>query len=214
MQQFTYDALLFDLDGVLLDSEPLHFEAWRRVLAPWGIDLDWDAYRTHCIGVADQDMLQFLAQRAPQPVSASKLWEQYPEKNRLFIRLIQERPPVPPELDRALERLHERGLPMAVVSSSGRADVLAALEAAKLKPFFRLILCREDVRSPKPDPEPYLKAAALIGASRPLVFEDSQAGLESARRAGFDVIQVREPAELPPLLWRLADQGLVLSQQP
>ena len=58
-----YEAILFDFDGVLLDSEPLHFACWRQVLLPLGIELDWETYRDHCIGVADRDMVEFLAGR-------------------------------------------------------------------------------------------------------------------------------------------------------
>jgi len=195
-----YDALLFDLDGVLIDSEPLHWQAWQMVLSRFGIELDWETYRTQAIGVEDREMLELVARRAGQPVEVEALWGQCQEKSRIFLELLAKARPVPEGLPHLLATFQQRHIPMAVVSSSRRLEVLGALEACNLRSFFTEVVAWEDVRHPKPDPEPYQLAAQRLGARKPLVFEDSQVGVRSARAARFDVIQVEHPRQLPDLL--------------
>ena len=79
-----YDAILFDFDGVLVDSEPVHWQCWSEVLAPAGIVLDWQTYERECIGVTDRAMLEALAPLANPPVTVDSLWPRYAEKRSLF----------------------------------------------------------------------------------------------------------------------------------
>src|SRR5581483_6383312 len=67
-----YDAILFDFDGVLIDSEPLHFACWAEVLAPLGVRLEWEFYSRHCIGIDDREMLRMMATRSDPP----RAWEE------------------------------------------------------------------------------------------------------------------------------------------
>jgi HAD superfamily hydrolase (TIGR01509 family) len=89
---------------------------------------------------------------------------------------------------------------MAVVTSSNRAEVEPILEKAGLLAYLKAAVYGGDVARLKPAPDPYLKAAELLGAKRPLVIEDSDAGEESGRAAGFDVLRVRESCEVPDAL--------------
>jgi HAD superfamily hydrolase (TIGR01509 family) len=130
-----YDSILFDFDGVLADTEPIHWACWAETLAPLDIELSWETYRANCIGVADRNMLVFLASLAASAVDPESLRPQY------------------------------------------------AVKKARHKPY----------------PEPYLLAAARLKARRPLVVEDSDAGVASARAAGFDVIQVISPVQVAEL---------------
>ena len=66
-----YDAILFDFDGVLVDSEPLHWECWREVVSPYGLDLTWEDYARECIGVSDRKMIQALAEPEAEVASAA-----------------------------------------------------------------------------------------------------------------------------------------------
>ena len=184
-----YDAVLFDFDGVLIDSEPVHWACWAEVLAPLGVELDWATYQRNCIGVADRKMIEFLASRSQPPVPAERLWAEYPLKKRKFLDRVLAEPPFPSATVALLAELNS-SYKLAVVSSSGSAEIEPLLRAAGLRHFFQATVYGDDVRQHKPDPEPYLLAAARLGVVRPLVVEDSIPGVESARAAGFEVLRV------------------------
>src|SRR3974390_1752731 len=92
-----FDAILFDFDGVLLDSEPIHCACWAEVLAPLGVQLDWEYYREHYLGVDDRVMIPLIASSAIPPLDWRTLWAQYPNK-RDCLRKRLERPPFLPQL--------------------------------------------------------------------------------------------------------------------
>src|SRR5947209_19619557 len=87
-----FEAILFDFDGVLLDTEPVHWACWAEVLRGVGLTLTWEYYRDYCIGIDDRDMLRVMAQQADPPRNWDDLWALYPAKKRLF----QERMTDPP----------------------------------------------------------------------------------------------------------------------
>jgi beta-phosphoglucomutase len=190
----TYDSVLFDFDGVLADTEPIHWSCWADTLAPLSIELTWDTYRANCIGVADRDMVVFLASLATHPVNVDSLRPHYATKKELFRRRIEEANPCSGETVELIRSLSDYRL--AVVTSSGRLEVEPVLERAGIRPHLSAIVFGEDVPRHKPAPDPYLLAAERLGAVRPLVVEDSNAGVASARAAGFDVVQVGSPAEV------------------
>jgi len=190
-----YDAILFDFDGVLADTEPLHFRCWREILNPYGIHLDWSTYAKTCIGITDRLMLAQFCDRATPPVELQTLVDQYPRKRELFRELISRELPFFAGCGEFLDSLN--GYPLAVVSSSGRLEIEPALERAGLLNRFDTLVCGGDVRNHKPAPDPYLLAASRLNSQRPLVIEDSAAGVESARAAGFDVLRVKSPGEVP-----------------
>jgi sugar-phosphatase len=92
------------------------------------------------------------------------------------------------------------GYRLAVVSSSGRAEIEPVLEAAGVRRHFQTIVTGEDVRELKPSPEPYRTAAARLGITRALVVEDSPAGIASGRAAGFEVLEIVEAEQMAGLL--------------
>jgi len=191
----AYDAILFDFDGVLADTEPLHFRCWREILNPYGIHLDWNTYAQTCIGITDRLMLAQFCDRATPPVNLQTLVDQYPRKREMFRELISRERPFFAGCREFLDSLN--GYTLAVVSSSGRLEIEPALERAGLLDRFDTLVCGGDVSNHKPAPDPYLLAASRLNSQRPLVIEDSAAGVESARAAGFDVVQVTSPCEVP-----------------
>jgi beta-phosphoglucomutase len=191
-----YDAILFDFDGVLADTEPLHYRCWQEILTPYGIELDWPTYASTCIGISDRLMLAQFCNRASPPVDLDELIARYPAKRDLFRGLITRELPFFEGCREFLDSLKPYRL--AVVSSSGRLEIEPALQCAGLLDRFETLVCGGDVAKHKPAPDPYLLAADRLGARRPLVVEDSAAGVESARAAGFDVIRVGSPTEVPP----------------
>ena len=193
-----YDAILFDFDGVLLDSEPLHCACWAEVLAPFGVKLTWEEYGPRYAGLDDRAMLQTIASEARPPLDWEKLWERYPAKKELFCLRMKD-PVFPAGLPALLERLYGK-YKLAVVSSSARIEIEPPLEVRNLRRYFGALVGGSDVPRIKPAPDPYLLAARLLGAQAPLVVEDSPAGIASGRAAGFPVLEVRSAAEMPDQL--------------
>jgi beta-phosphoglucomutase-like phosphatase (HAD superfamily) len=197
--KYSHDAILFDFDGVIMDSEPVHFDCWQQVMRPFGIEMDWDRDYQHIVGVADYVMIEYFAGRCDPPCDPAALWAKYELKCELFIDRMVGDPPVAQATRDLLAELDGQ-IRMAIVSSSGSTSVAPLLEAAGLRHHFELLVCREHVERPKPDPQPYLIAASKLGASAPLVVEDSESGAASGRAAGFDVLQVRSADEVADLV--------------
>ena len=189
-----YDAILFDFDGVLADSEALHYACWVEILTPHGIDLTWDNYQANCIGITDRAMLEVLRQQVDPPYDIDLLWPEYPHKKALFREKAAAKPPIAESTKELILSL--AGQPIAVVSSSGRAELTPVLESAGLLACFKTLVCFEDVTLLKPHPEPYLEGARRLGAQNPLVIEDSDAGVASGQAAGFNVLRLKHPDQL------------------
>lgn len=191
----SFDAVLFDFDGVLADSEPLHYEVWCEVLAPYGFEMDWDTYVRDCIGISDRLMVErFCATQTP-PLDFETIYALYPTKKEILSRRMIEKMPF---LDETVRLLRDIALPMAVVSSSSRNEVELPLLQAGIRDRFSALVCGLEAGKLKPAPDPYLMGAEMLGAARPLVVEDSEAGEQSGRAAGFEVLRVTSPAEVAP----------------
>jgi HAD superfamily hydrolase (TIGR01509 family) len=199
----AFDAILFDFDGVLLDSEPVHCACWAAALETVGVRLTWEFYRGHCIGIDDREMVRMLAARSHPPRDWRELWALYPLKKQLFQQRMAAHPPFHPALHGLLAELHAHHK-LAVVSSSAVSEISPLLDAGGLRGHFDTVVGGDDVTCHKPAPEPYLLAAARLAARTPLVVEDSEAGIASGRAAGFEVLPVRNPAEVPDLVRRVA----------
>jgi beta-phosphoglucomutase len=201
-----FEAILFDFDGVLLDSEPVHCACWAELLAPLGVALNWEYYRQHGVGVDDREMLRMVAAGSNPPRKWEELWALYPAKKKLFQARMAQSPPFDPSLDGFLGELH--GVyKLAVVSSSSTTEIALILAAGGIRRHFDTLVCGEDVQHHKPSPEPYLLAAQRLGVRTALVVEDSPVGMASGRAAGFEVVVVSGPADVRErVLGRLANK--------
>jgi beta-phosphoglucomutase len=195
----AFDSILFDFDGVLLDSEPIHWTCWAEVLAPLGVTLTWEFYRDYCIGIDDREMLRMMATQSDPPKDWTAMWEQYPAKQVLFRKRMEKNPPFDPALTALLGELHKE-YALAVVSSSACGEIDPLLVAGGLRGYFRTIVGGGDVQRHKPEPDPYLLAAERLGVKNPLVLEDSAAGIASGRSAGFEVLPIPHPGQVAELL--------------
>jgi beta-phosphoglucomutase len=191
-----FDSILFDFDGVLMDSEPVHFACWREVLLPLGVSLEWGYYLDYGIGIDDKLMLQRLA---GDERDWRELWAQYPAKKELFHSRMLAAPPFPEGLAALLEDLRA-AYRLAIVSSSSCPEIEPLVERAGLRHYFATIVGGDSVTRHKPAPEPYLLAAERLQARAPLVIEDSAAGAAAGRAAGFAVLEIRHPTELESAL--------------
>ena len=190
-----FEAILFDFDGVLLDSEPVHCACWAEVLAPLGVTVEWEYYRQYGVGVDDREMLRTMAARCDPPRNWEELWAQYPTKKRLFQARMAQLPPFDPSLDGFLGELH--GVyKLAVVTSSATTEIAPILAAGGIGRHFDTLVGGEDVKRHKPAPDPYLLAAERLGVRAALVVEDSEPGMASGRAAGFEVLAVDGPADV------------------
>jgi beta-phosphoglucomutase len=181
-----YDALLFDFDGVLADTERVHHRAWNQTLEPLGIQLDWAAYQKNFVGVADEVALRERLHIVDQGVDRDGL---VARKQALFRQGLEESQPFLADTVRLLEEISSM-YTLAVVSSSYRSEVEPPLIRGGIRTCFQLLITGEDIQNFKPSPEPYLLAAERLGARQPLVIEDSDAGVAAGRAAGFEVLRV------------------------
>jgi pseudouridine-5'-monophosphatase len=181
-------AAIFDLDGLLLDTEPLYFQATTEVLARYGRTLERDVLRRH-IGIPSVETMRLLANHYTIPVPPAEL---NADRHAILDRLLPTAAPRPGarELTDALRAAH---VPIAVGTSS-TADTLAL----KLEPHrdwfahFDCIVTSDDVPRGKPHPDIFLRAAELLGQPPEscVVFEDARSGVEAARAAGMAVVMV------------------------
>lgn len=187
-------AIFFDFDGVLVDSEPLHWETWAEVLKPQGIDVSFEDYSRRFIGVSSREMVRLLCQEAGRPFDLERFQAWYAEKRALYASRDLD---VPDELARFL-RHNLNGYRLGVVSSSRRSEVEPCLERSGIRTRLDVLVCAEDAAALKPSPAPYVRAGELAGipAAECLVVEDSDAGQQSAQGAGMQVVRVAGPGEV------------------
>lgn len=197
-------AVIFDLDGVLVDSEPLHIEAWRVLFAREGMDVSDGEYR-YGIGMLDADWIAWLFERRGRTTEPA--WWQA-EKRDIYRGVLAANVRPFPGVVALVRRLEAAGLALAVASNSWRENIETVLNATGLGGCFDVLIGKEDVQRAKPDPEPYLRTARGLGVapSACTVIEDSALGIRAARRAGMRCIAV--PNSLPPE--RLAEADLIL----
>jgi len=200
LKDLQYDSILFDFDGVLADTEPLHYQCWKKVLAGFGVELPWDYYSRNCIGTSEHDTIRAYLGLSTPPLEFDQLWAEYPRKKELFRELILREVPLAGGAKELLGELRDAGCRMAVVSSSNRREVEPALVTAGVREYFEALVCGMEVARLKPAPDPYLRAAELLGSRRPLVVEDSAAGVASAQAAGFDYVRVMSVEEMASMV--------------
>jgi HAD superfamily hydrolase (TIGR01509 family) len=197
-------AVLFDMDGVLIDSEPVHLAAMQQTLRahrlPLPSERDWERV---FFGRPDRDGL--VDWFAEQCVDGRITIEQVmADKLALFATHFDEL--VRPFADGQwlARRLREHGLRLALVTGARRAEAAMTIERFDLAHLFEAVVSGDDVRTGKPDPEPYVRGAALLGLlpAECLVIEDAPAGVQSGRSAGAAIIAVDrlgEPERFAPL---------------
>jgi beta-phosphoglucomutase len=188
-------AVVFDFDGVLVDSEPLHFRALRDSLKPEGIAIDESEYYASYAAFDDRTAIRLALERHDAAHDLPRVDEVARRKAALFDQLLRGIPFFPgvPELVRGLAR----ELPLAIASGALRSEIERILDGGGLRETFRAIVGAEDVARTKPDPMPYLRAVELLARETPglkpedcVAFEDTMAGIASARVAGLKVVGV------------------------
>ena len=187
----TFRAYLFDCDGTIVDSMPLHYKAWKKALAEHGAEYKEELFYAWG-GRPIREIIQLLneMQGLEMPVE-----EVAARKEALYHQLVPTVQPIP-EVVEHIDAKHGH-VPMAVVSGSRRSSVTASLSAVNLLDKFDTLVCAEDYKNGKPAPDAFLLAAERLGVPpvECLVFEDTDLGIEAATAAGMVSVKVPQPLE-------------------
>lgn len=187
------DVILFDLDGVLIDSEPQHFRAWRRTMLQYGVDIDFEHYKP-CIGSTDGILFRiFLEYYGFDAEKHPELTDKYTE-NRLSVEREEGILPMP-GVRETVRTLHGRGYRMAVASSSPQDYIEYCVRDIGVSECFACLFSGRRAPRPKPAPDTFLMAAEMLGAdpARCVVIEDSENGSRAAKAAGMLCIGIDNP---------------------
>jgi HAD superfamily hydrolase (TIGR01509 family) len=180
-------ALIFDCDGTLVDTFPIHYQSFVAAMQPFGATLP-EAWLYKHRGLTAVNMVRLFNQEYGFELDPDRI---NADRQQHYQRLLHQVQPIPPVAE--LAWLHHTQVPMAVASSGERAVVEATLSAARLRSLFDAIVTIEDVSQPKPAPDVFLAAAERLGVAPVdcVVYEDSPEGLEAADRAGMRAIDIR-----------------------
>jgi HAD superfamily hydrolase (TIGR01509 family) len=187
----SFGAYLFDCDGTIADSMPLHYRAWNKALAKWNCEFDEKLFYEWG-GMPVAEIISTLNARLGLNMPLEAVCRQ---KERFYFELLSELAAVPEVLEHVVN-MHGR-IPFAVVSGSTRESVTESLAALKLLDRFDTLVCAEDYEKSKPDPEAFLLAASRLGVAPEacLVFEDTEMGIQAAKAAGMAWVKVPAPWE-------------------
>ena len=187
-------GLIFDCDGTLVDSMPLHWRAWDTVVKRYGIK--FSEKRHYALGgMPSRKILAMLKEEQRLDFDPAEVSH---EKEKAYLPLMSEVDLIEPVV--SIAREHRGRIPMAVATGGRTQYIRPLLERLDIAYWFSALVTSDDVANPKPAPDTYLKAAALLGmpAEECRAFEDTDLGMDSIRAAGMEAVDVREiPGVLP-----------------
>jgi beta-phosphoglucomutase len=207
------EAVLFDFDGILVDTEPMHYRAFAKVLDPLGMGFPWKAYVEIYMGFDDRDAFREAFRAKGTDLDDASLAKLVAAKSRSFLDGIRNGVSAYPGAVSMIESLHEAGRPLALCSGALRFDIDPILAQLGVARCFDVIVTADDVRRSKPDPESYALAFARLAdryatlltvPGKSVAVEDTPAGIRSAKGAGLRVLAVTNsygPGELAEADW-------------
>lgn len=185
----TFQALIFDFNGLIVDDEPIHYDLFKQVLEEEEITLTEKDYWEDYLGFDDKGLLTAVFERDKKKITPGKLKKLIHRKNELYFPALQSRLRFFPGVLDFIRDFKTR-MPLAVVSGALRSEIEFVLDEGKIRDQFEFIVSADDTKRGKPDPEGFLIAFARLKKSHPhllpsscLVLEDSLAGVEAAHRA-------------------------------
>jgi HAD superfamily hydrolase (TIGR01509 family) len=191
-------AVIFDFDGIIVDTEPLHYKAFQEVLVPLGLGYGWEEYVRHYIGFDDRDAFREAYKAAGRPLSAQELGELIAAKARGFQTAIARGvTPYPGAVE--LIKAISGNLPLGLCSGALSADIQPILRQLAIENVFDVIVTADEVAASKPDPASYILtvqklterfADREVSTANCLAIEDTPAGIASASGAGIRVLAV------------------------
>lgn len=193
------ESVIFDFDGVIVDTEPIHWQAFREVLGPLGILFPWEEYAERYMGFDDRDAFREAFRVHARTLAGETLAELVAAKSRAFQEILRDGVRPLPGSVPLIEAIHSRGIPLAISSGALRTDIDPILATLGIAGRFARIVSADDVEKSKPDPASYRLAwsalrrqfpGALTSPANSLAIEDTPAGIESAKGAGLSVLAV------------------------
>ena len=189
-----FKAYLFDCDGTIVDSMPLHYIAWKKALGEWNCEFDEKLFYAWG-GMPIAEIIATLNEKRGLNMPVEEVAHR---KESLYYEMLPRLTAIP-EVVEHIDAQRGR-IPFAVVSGSTRESVTASLDALKLLDRFDAMVCAGEYVKGKPDPEAFLLAAAKLGVAPKdcLVFEDTEMGIQAATAAGMASVKVPPPWERAP----------------
>jgi beta-phosphoglucomutase family hydrolase len=181
-------GIIFDCDGTLVDTMPLHWRAWQAVTARHRIEFPEDRFYA-LGGIPSRDIIRMLCQEQGLGLDALAVAR---EKEAAYLPLIAQVEPINAVV--GIVREHHGKVPMAVASGGSRHIIELVLERMGIRNFFQAVVTNEDVTHQKPAPDIFLEAARRIGvpAKSCRAYEDTDLGMQAIRAAGMEAVDVRE----------------------
>jgi beta-phosphoglucomutase len=194
-------AIVFDFDGVLANSEPLHLLSYQEVLSEVGVGLERDEYYAHYLGFDDVTAFRTISERRGMNWDEDKIAAILARKAVIFDDILASRDVLYPEAIPCVRRLGET-MPLGIASGALRHEIAAILRRAQLEDAFRFIVAAGETPASKPAPDPYRRAAELhnLPPGQCVAIEDSRWGIASAKGAGLrcvGITQTYPAADLP-----------------
>lgn len=192
-------AVIFDFDGVIVDTEPIHYQSFQKVLAPRGIEYTWQEYVDRYMGFDDRDAFKEAFRTADIKIDPNVLQLLINQKADVFMDIIARGVAPYPGVIELIHELKNEDIPLAISSGALRSDIMPILAQLKISGFFTHIVTAEDVHKSKPDPASYILARNQLLQSFPskldcesiiCAIEDTPAGIQSAKAAGLRVVAV------------------------
>jgi HAD superfamily hydrolase (TIGR01509 family) len=182
-------AVIFDMDGVLVNSNPYHLEKWVEFLDHRKISYKKEELPELILGKRNDTAFEYFLGPGLTPEESHRLSEEIEET---FRKVFKPHAKPLPGLDRLIRECHAAGLPMAVASSAVRSNIEFVVDALGYRQFFRTMVSGDDVTHAKPDPEIYLKAASYLGVdpADAVAFEDSYVGIGAVNNAGMKCVAI------------------------
>lgn len=193
MEESELKGIIFDMDGVLINSEPFHYKVWEETLKRRGILLDYEVYKP-CIGSTAGFLMKLLQDHYGIDEKDEEL---ILEMKQIKKKMVEEEgyPPLMPHVKEFLERLKNAGYEMAVASSSPQSYIEQVTENQEIRKYFKYLVSGESVEHPKPAPDIFLKTAEVLGIAPEncMVVEDSANGCRAARAADMTCMAYFNP---------------------
>ncbi len=191
-------ALIFDFDGIIVDTEPIHYRAFQEILEPLGLGYTWDDYVSHYMGFDDREAFREAFKVHFREIRDDKLAHLILQKAEVFLKIIRNGIKPYPGVVKLICNLYGK-IPLALCSGALTSDINPILGQLGIRDKFDVIVTAEDVEASKPDPASYVLAVQRLSSAYPgtrihpegcLAIEDTPAGIESAKAAGVAVLAV------------------------
>ena len=189
-------AILFDFDGVIVQSEKLYMETFLEFLHPYGVKVSEERWYNEFAGTGKKHIFEVLVDEYKIQEDVDNLVQRRKENYEKAVR--QGRLKITPGVVEFLEKIRKKKIKTAIVSGSHRTNIQAALEMFDLVGFFDVIVSGDELEKRKPDPEPFLYAARKLGVKpgECIAIEDSNSGAKAVIAAKMRLIVVRSPAKI------------------